>query len=147
MGLLKMLRAKGKGTNLNTLIHTYKTFIRPALEYACIIPVTSKNNSFLPHLCSTERNILRTSLNLNKQDPGDWLHQDLDIQPLQHRLTLLRAKYMHRLLLRSPPVITQLITPPTQMGRAKPKNKYIQPTTVAITNFRLCLPEDLQTLR
>lgn len=145
MNLLKMLRARGKGTCQQTLLHTYKTYIRPALEYASAIPVTAPTHTYIPKLCSAERNIVRHSLGMNPMYPTAWLYDDLGLDHITTRILTHRAKYMQRLLLRSPPVLPALISTPTRRTRY-PKLKYIQPTAVAIANLRTHLPEQLQEL-
>ena len=133
--LLRMLRAKGLGTNQHTLLHCYKTFIRPVIEYGHPAIVTSSTR-YQRSLVTMERNCLRRSLGMDPQYPSSFLLEDLDLEPIRDRLHTLRANFLARQLTHEHRRIHDIYLRGPTLNTRKPKRKYRQPSFVLARSLR-----------
>lgn len=89
LNLLKRVRGGLRGCSSATLLHTYKTFIRPIFDYRATI-YKSLHPIHLRRLLATERRIIRLIYRLHFRHPSVETTQLADIEPIDERL--------HRLL-------------------------------------------------
>jgi hypothetical protein len=83
--LLYRIRGRIRGCDPKTLYHTYKTFIRPVIEYRAPIYATLYS-ALLHQISACERRMLRRIFRLPDGFPSVNLHQETNTIPIQSRL-------------------------------------------------------------
>ena len=141
--LLRMLRCKGQGTFQQTLLHCYKTFIQPCIEYGHIA-IISDRPFYYQRLFSMGRRVLRSSLGLHPRYPSNLLHEDLQLEPLQNRFIKLKSNFLHKQLMINSAFTQNSITKITTITK-KRKRKYIQPILALVRSLQ-SVPEQLQEI-
>ncbi|KAG5895013.1 hypothetical protein JTB14_002437 [Gonioctena quinquepunctata] len=80
-----------------TLLHTYKTFIRPILDYkANIYAILTPKQQYA--IRTTERRILRTCQYLPRLSPSNEVYKNIDFDPILTRFQKLRRGYVDRVI-------------------------------------------------
>ncbi|KAG5865645.1 hypothetical protein JTB14_034622 [Gonioctena quinquepunctata] len=80
-----------------TLLHTYKTFIRPILDYKSnIYAVLTPKQEYA--IKTTERRILRTCQYLPRLSPSNEVYDNIDFDPILTRFQKLRQGYVDRVI-------------------------------------------------
>jgi hypothetical protein len=87
--LLKKMRGTDWGCSKKTLLHLYKSYIRPVLETGSICTALA-NKSSLNKLQVAENMALRCATRLYGRISSEELHRSANIQPLHERLQNLR---------------------------------------------------------
>ncbi|KAJ3665383.1 hypothetical protein Zmor_000880 [Zophobas morio] len=95
--LLYLIRGRIRGCNTETLLHTYKSFIRPVIEYRAPL-YASLSQRILNRILTSERKILRRILKLDYKFPSSHVHTTAKTPTIASRLTELQQKYIHRTL-------------------------------------------------
>jgi hypothetical protein len=95
--LLYRIRGRIRGCDPKTLYHTYKTFIRPVIEYRAPIYATLYP-ARLQQISACERRMLRRIFRLSGRFPSDNLHQETNTTPIQSRFKELQSRYVTRIL-------------------------------------------------
>ena len=96
---MKALTGTHWGKQKDTLTITYKTIVRPVIEYACTIwgPITADTN--VNKLQTLQNTALRTITGCTQDTNTQHLHDETDILPLKEHITLhtsqLRQKAQH----------------------------------------------------
>lgn len=142
--LLKALTVRLKGCKPDTLLHTYKTFVRPLIDYRAPLYSTLSNRQ-LNDLRAAERKIIRRIYRLNYRFPSDQLfaHTKANIDPIHTRLTTLQHKYTHRRISGNIPELTStLLLAPGPLTR-KPKRKLKYPPS-RLLQLADDLPEEFE---
>ncbi|KAJ3616946.1 hypothetical protein MTP99_018889 [Tenebrio molitor] len=93
--LLYHIRGRIHGCHPKTLNHTYKTFIRPIIDYRAPI-YASLPQKTLNQIAACERRIIRRIFRLPDRHPSNLVHLDTNTTPIQDRLTTLQKKYIDR---------------------------------------------------
>ncbi|XP_074032303.1 uncharacterized protein [Leptinotarsa decemlineata] len=114
-----------KVNDSKTLSHTYKTYIKPIMDYKvmiyCAIPPRLTHRSL-----TTQRSTLRNIHNLPYRFPTNDIHNTVKLTPINLRFQELRGKYITRTIRSSnTTAIETLATPWTPRGdpRRIPKKK------------------------
>jgi hypothetical protein len=145
--LLKLLRHKGKGTNLKTLLHLIKTYIRPVLEYGNIVTTCSPGSVTQHRVHTLERGLIRRALDMHPLHPSDMLYQDLNFEPIRNRLPVLWARFFYRQLLLPDQPIMQIFKHIVTTNRKPPKRSFTPMAHVLTYMLKHYLPENnLQAL-
>jgi hypothetical protein len=95
--LLYRIRGRIRGCDSKTLYHTYKSYIRPVIEYRAPIYATLYP-ALLHQISACERRMLRRIFRLPDRFPSDNLHQETSTIPIQSRLKELQSRYVTRTL-------------------------------------------------
>lgn len=140
---LRQVQGRMHGCSDQTAIHTYKTFIRTVLEYAAA-PLGGITKTVAERLYSTERRLLRSIAKLPRRTPSDEVYHITGIEPLQTRLTKLRANYGKRLLSNRPDLEDLLTTRP--IANRRPKYQYALPTGTVTQNTAKEYPDIALTM-
>jgi hypothetical protein len=93
--LLYRVRGRIRGCDPKTLLHTYKTFIRPITEYRSPL-YASLYPASLNQLSACERRILRRIFRLHYSFPSAHLHQTTQTTSIHDRLQHLQKRYVIR---------------------------------------------------
>ncbi|KAJ3617815.1 hypothetical protein MTP99_006906 [Tenebrio molitor] len=125
--LLYRIRGRIRGCHPKTLYHTYKSFIRPVIEYRAPIYATLYP-ALLRQISACERRMLRRIFRLPVRFPSDNLHQETNTIPIQSRLKELQSRYMTRTLNSNNALAIQTLQPPPQQN---PENSQAQAKTPA----------------
>ncbi|XP_072398336.1 uncharacterized protein [Diabrotica undecimpunctata] len=134
--LLKVLSGKLGGTSSKTLLHTYKTFVRPIVEYkACIH--TSLNARQLNAITATERRILRYCMRKDWSYPSAHIYAISQITPIKDRILTLSRKYVLRTIAGSNNRAKRILkTPCNHRGQILTKQNF---STTLDTNFLMSI--------
>ncbi|XP_072394921.1 uncharacterized protein [Diabrotica undecimpunctata] len=93
--LLKVLTGKISGTSSKTLLHTYKTFVRPIVKYKACVYIFLKPHQ-LNAIIATERRILRYCMRKDWSYPSAHIYILANITPIKDRILSLSRKYILR---------------------------------------------------
>ena len=153
--LLSLIRGRIRGCNPKTLLFTYKSFIRPIIEYRAPLYASLSQRS-LNKISACERKILRRILKLDPNYPSMHVHSLAKTPPITSRLTELQQKYINRTLNSTNPIAIQTLHTshkyPTVDNRLlnripkKPKTKFKHPPTALLTSLYPNIPEALQSI-
>lgn len=139
--ILSAIKGRIHGCHPKTLAHTYKTFIRPLIEYRAILLATTPNYLSI-QFTRFERKILRKIHGLHYRHPNNTIYQITNFTPITTRLPQLQAKYIHRTINHQNPITTAPLTAPTHIP-VRPRKKIPFPPAhlLQITDN---LPDNLQ---
>ncbi|CAH1365580.1 unnamed protein product, partial [Tenebrio molitor] len=153
--LLYRIRGRIRGCDSKTLYHTYKSYIRPVIEYRAPIYVTLYP-ALLHQISACERRMLRRIFRLPDRFPSENLHQETNTIPIQSRLKELQSRYVTRTLNSNNALAIQTLSTsfkyPSRDGRLLnripkiPKRKLKHPPTALLSPAYTDLPDDLQEL-
>ena len=85
LDLLKALRGKDWGTNPEVLIYTYKSFIRPLLEYGGIL-FAHADKSLLSKLQAVETRAIKLAYRLAPWTTNTWCYKQINVEGILSRL-------------------------------------------------------------
>lgn len=146
-GILSRLRGTLRGCHPRTLIHTYKTYIRPLIEYrfSCF---STAGQHLIAQLKSKERAIARRALRLMRDHPSGEVCELAGIPPIDTRLALLRSRYVKSAVeQQSLDALRFLRTQPQPTRR--PRRKLKHPPAIFLQDFQNLdesLPDDLEDI-
>jgi hypothetical protein len=153
--LLYRIRGRIRGCDSKTLYHTYKSYIRPVIEYRAPIYVTLYP-ALLHQISACERRMLRRIFRLPDRFPSENLHQETNTIPIQSRLKELQSRYVTRTLNSNNALAIQTLSTsfkyPSRDSRLLnripkiPKRKLKRPPTALLSPAYTDLPDDLQEL-
>ncbi|KAJ3629972.1 hypothetical protein MTP99_014332 [Tenebrio molitor] len=153
--LLYRIRGRIRGCDSKTLYHTYKSYIRPVIEYRAPIYATLYP-ALLHQISACERRMLRRIFRLPDRFPSENLHQETNTIPIQSRLKELQSRYVTRTLNSNNALAIQTLSTsfkyPSRDGRLLnripkiPKRKLKHPPTALLSPAYTDLPDDLQEL-
>ncbi|XP_068918450.1 uncharacterized protein [Tenebrio molitor] len=154
--LLYSIRGRIRGCDSKTLYHTYKSYIRPVIEYRAPIYATLYP-ALLHQISACERRMLRRIFRLPDRFPSDNLHQETNTIPIQSRLKELQSRFVTRTLNCNNALAIQTLSTsfkyPSRDGRRLlnripkiPKRKLKHPPTALLSPAYTDLPDDLQEL-
>jgi hypothetical protein len=154
--LLYSIRGRIRGCDSKTLYHTYKSYIRPVIEYRAPIYATLYP-ALLHQISACERRMLRSIFRLPDRFPSDNLHQETNTIPIQSRLKELQSRFVTRTLNCNNALAIQTLSTsfkyPSRDGRRLlnripkiPKRKLKHPPTALLSPAYTDLPDDLQEL-
>lgn len=131
--LLIRLRGKLRGCHPRTLLHTYKTFIRPILDYpSCITAIMP--NHMQQRMFQMERRFTRRIFRMPPETENKEVYNRAKLIPLQSRHSSLRARYVKRTI--NQPLRTdmlQFLSTPAAPHQTFPSHKYPHlPSTLSL---------------
>ena len=143
--LLKALKVRLNGCSPETLLHTYKTFVRPVVDYRAPLYSTLPKRH-MDRLKQTERKILRYIHRLHHRFPSDELFSRIDdpkLIPIDDRLTKLQQNFTTKRIRDGPPdtLTTFLLAPGPLTTKPKKKLKYPPARLLQLVDD---LPEDYE---
>ena len=93
LNLLKALRGQSWGASPETLLYSYRTYVRPILEYGSILFCHS-NDKILKKIKCIETQAIKISHNLPPWASDTWCYQLVTFEPILNRLKLLARKFI-----------------------------------------------------
>lgn len=144
MNLIKSLKGRPAGCSSSTLLHTYKTFIRPLYDYrfACF---TQLSDNQLHRILQQERRCLRVCLYLHSQYASEEVHPLANIEPINDRILSIQKKFTQRSLQSNVTSHRNIFLNIHLPLRKKPKKKLTLPTA-RLLNITEHLDEELQDI-
>ncbi|KAH0818862.1 hypothetical protein GEV33_003929 [Tenebrio molitor] len=149
------IRGRIRGCDSKTLYHTYKSYIRPVIEYRAPIYATLYP-ALLHQIFACERRMFRRIFRLPDRFPTDNLHQETNTMPIQSRLKELQSRYVTRILNSNNALAIQTLSTsfkyPSRDGHLLNripkilKRKLKHPPTALLSPAYTDLPDDLQEL-
>ncbi|XP_025836649.1 uncharacterized protein LOC112906547 [Agrilus planipennis] len=138
--LISLINGTIQSCNTETLLHTYKTFVRPLIDYRAV-SLTNISDSQLEVLLATERGILRKIARLGRFFPSQDLYNIVDIPPITDRIVTLQTKFVKRAIQTNNPITTRTLTQPPRRITTKPKQKVTFPPA-RLLSITPDLPDD-----
>ena len=93
LNLLKSIRGQSLGASPETLLYTYRTFIRPILEYGCIL-FPHASDAFLRKLQNVEILAIKIAYRLPTWSTNTWCYDLIKFTPILQRLKNLSKKFI-----------------------------------------------------
>lgn len=148
--LLSALRGRIRGCDPKTLQHTYKTFIRPLIDYRAPLYCTLKPTQ-LKQIAACERHILRKIHRLHYRHPSNLTIQHANITPITDRLTKLQTTFTSRRVHGNILPTKQTLLNPcnnTPLGGNLPKvpRRKLKYPPIRLTQLLEDLPPEFETL-
>ena len=132
--ILKSLSATSWGLQKETLLTTYKTIVRPTIEYASTVwsPIIAPTN--IDHLQITQNTALKIATGCLTKSSVQHLHDESEILPLSHHLRLHSSQLKQKALIPSHPLynLTQTIPNPRKKKQTIFINWNYPTTTIPI---------------
>ena len=124
LNLVKALRGKGWGANPTTLLYTYKSYIRPLLEYGCLLFAHS-DVSLLNKIQSVETDAIKIAYQLPPWTTNNWCYSYTNFDNILIRMKHLGRKFIDKN--REDSLISTLIenAKPSMMGTHSPLYKML----------------------
>ena len=124
LNLLKALTGRSWGAKSEIILYTYRTFIRPLLEYGCIL-FAHADSSLLKRIQAVETEAIKIAFDLAPWTTNYWCYTKITFDPILERLKTLGKKFVNNNL--NDPLIKPLIKniKPSQIGKHSPLFKII----------------------
>ena len=85
LNLLKAIRGKDWGASPNTILYTYKSYIRPILEYGCTLFAYAKDN-LLKKIKAIETEAIKIAFRLPPWTLNSWCYKYVNFENILTRL-------------------------------------------------------------
>ena len=95
LNLIKALRGKSWGAHPQTLLYTYKVFIRPLLEYGCILFAHS-DTDLLKKIQAIETEAIKIAFHLPPWSSNYWCYKMLDFENILERIKKLGKSFINK---------------------------------------------------
>ena len=95
LNLLKALRGKSWGAHPSTLMYTYKVFIRPLLEYGCILFAHSDTN-LLKKIQAVETEAIKIAFQLPPWTTNHWCYTMVHFDKILDRIKNLGKSFIDK---------------------------------------------------
>ena len=106
LNLLKAIRGQKWGAKSEILLYTYRSFIRPLLEYSCIL-FAHASDKLLKKIQAIETEAIKIAFDLAPWTLNYWCYTMIDFMPILERLKLLSKQFLDKNV--SEPLIKPLI--------------------------------------
>ena len=93
LNLLKALRGQTWGASPETLLYSYRTYIRPILEYGCIL-FSHASEKLLKKIQNVEVNAIKIAYQLPPWATNTWCYDMVSFDPILNRLKTLSNKFI-----------------------------------------------------
>lgn len=130
--LLGMVNGRLQGCNTATLVHTYKSFIRPLVDYRALC-LTQAPHSLITRLQKCENRILRRCLRVSRFHPSTEVYKLAKITPITTRLCHLQKKFVARTINSDNVPAQQTLLTLCRVLRRKPAAKLPLPSAVLLS--------------
>ena len=95
LNLIKAIRGKTWGAHPSTLLYTYKTFIRPLLEYGSIL-FAHCDQSLQSKIQSIETTAIKLSHRLPPWTTNQWCYSMVNFEPILERIKRLSKAFINK---------------------------------------------------
>ena len=95
INLLKAIRGKSWGASPQTIIQTYKSFIRPILEYSCIL-FAHAEDYLLKKIRSIETECIKIAYDLAPWTSNYWCYSQVTFTPILQRMKDLSKSFLNK---------------------------------------------------
>ena len=95
LNLLKAIRGKLWGANPNTILYTYKVFIRPLLEYGCILFAHAKRD-LLTKIEAIEVQAIKIAFRLPSWTIHHWAYNLVNFEKIYDRMKELGKSFLNK---------------------------------------------------
>ena len=95
LNLLKALCGKSWGANPEIILYTYRTFIRPIMEYGCPL-FAYCNSELLNKLQSIETRAIKIAFDLPPWTTNYWCYQQVKFTPILDRIKMLAKDFLNK---------------------------------------------------
>ena len=85
----------GWGANSETIIYTYRTFIRPVLEYGAVLYAYS-DQTLLDKIQAIETSAIKIAFDLPPWTLNYWCYKQVTFTPILERLKLLAKSFIRK---------------------------------------------------
>ena len=94
LNLLKAIRGKDWGASPETILYTYKSYVRPILEYGSILFAYSED-SLLRKIQAIETQAIKIAFRLPPWTTNFWCYQYANIEPILDRLKSQAKRFLN----------------------------------------------------
>ena len=95
LNLIKAIRGQEWGANPKTLLYTYKTYIRPVLEYGCIL-FAHANKDLLDKLKAIETKAIKIAFRLPPWTTNTWCYKYICFDNILNRLKSKSKQFLEK---------------------------------------------------
>ena len=95
LNLLKALRGQTWGASPDTLLYSYRTYIRPILEYGCIL-FSHSSDILLRKIQSIETSAIKIAHRLPPWATNSWCYNLISFEPILDRIKSASTKFIER---------------------------------------------------
>ena len=95
LNLLKAIRGQGWGASPQTILYTYRTYVRPLLEYGCILYSNEKAQT-LKKIQSIEIEAIKIAYRLPPWATNTWCYDLVSFDTILERLKLLSTTFIDK---------------------------------------------------
>ena len=95
LNLLKAICGRTWGANSDTIMYTYRTYIRPLMEYGCVLFAHAKSD-LLSKLQAIERNAIKLAFDLAPWTTNYWCYTMITFTPILDRLKALAKQFIKK---------------------------------------------------
>ena len=95
LNLLKALRGRTWGANPETILHSYRSYIRPLLEYSCIL-FAHADKQLQTKIQSIETEAIKIAFNLAPWTSNYWCYTKITFTPVLSRMKSLSKDFLDK---------------------------------------------------
>ena len=95
LNLIKAIRGQSWGAHPSTILYTYKVFIRPLLEYGCIL-FTHANKNLLKKIEAIEIEAIKIAFRLPPWSMHHWCYSFVNFEPILERMKTLSKNFIKK---------------------------------------------------
>ena len=92
---LKGLRGRTWGANPETILHSYRSYIRPLLEYSCIL-FANADKELQNKIQSIETEAIKIAYNLAPWTSNYWCYTQINFTPILSRMKKLSKDFLNK---------------------------------------------------
>ena len=96
INMMKALRGNEWGTSPETLMYTYKCFIRPLIDYSCVVFAFCQDEEIYAKIRSIEVRMIKTAFRLPPWCPNRICYQYLKGEDIISRIKRMAIKYINK---------------------------------------------------
>ena len=93
LNLLKALKGRTWGANPETILYTYKVFVRPILEYSCVL-FAHVEQKLLNKIQAIETEAIKIAFHIAPWTSNHWCYSLVDFTPILERIKNLAKKFL-----------------------------------------------------
>ena len=95
LNLLKAICGKTWGANSETIMYTYRTFIRPVIEYGCVL-FAHCDQDLLSKLQAIETSAIKIAYDLAPWTTNYWCYKQVNFTLILERIQLLAKQFINK---------------------------------------------------
>ena len=94
--MMKAVRGQDWGASLETLLYTYKSFVRPVMDYSCVVFAHCDDETIYAKLRSIEVKMIKTAFRLAPWMPNDICYSHINFEDIVTRLKRLSINFINK---------------------------------------------------